>query len=288
MSASTVVSTAAAMLALSITSALASPNARRIESRGTEGLARSDTESTRALAVRSPTPPLTRSSDLPPSGTSATHPVPTTGETVSGGLRVRVVRFRDPHAGQYLTPARFFDPAIWTPTFASLVARTLAGTEGEVYWEVSPFTAGTFASDVFECAVIDAASYGSGPPINARPASPDDFSDKFRDVSGPVIAFDSKDDTNTRLVSPRRAGTPAVPDETYKSLTPFLRGAAVDHQVQLWKKVCAEVRRFLASSGAAGQRIFVCTDGRAVPWLHVRIMNERAKGLAGVQKFYKP
>ena len=133
----------------------------------------------------------------------------------------------------------------------------------DFFWEAAPVTQHTADSQPFQCVVLDA----QGVLDSARPDS-SDFQEHFqRSYGQSTVTSFANLGKDSMLVSPMpQQGTAR---KTYGSLAAFVRGAEATQKDHLWREVSAKLSEQLHSSPT--QSWWVNTDGRGVPWLHVRI-----------------
>lgn len=126
----------------------------------------------------------------------------------------------------------------------------------DIFWECSPILNVT---DPFEFVIMDANGV-----LDSRRASSSDFDAHLRDPSAVVVFKNLGGDAT--LVTPNRAGSK---DEMYGHLHSFTQFAPLSQQETLWRHVAEQIYKQLGG----GKPIWLSTDGRGVPWLHVRLDN---------------
>lgn len=133
----------------------------------------------------------------------------------------------------------------------------------DFFWETVPVTQQSADSQPFECVVLDAEGV-----LNAARPDSGAFLEHFeRSSRGATVASFANLGKDAMLVSPmHQQGTPT---SVYGSLAAFLRGAHAAQQDALWRTLGTQLQEQLHAGPT--QPWWVNTDGRGVPWLHVRI-----------------
>lgn len=144
----------------------------------------------------------------------------------------------------------------FTAAFRAIV---LQRKHRDVFWECCPVSAET-TDQPFECAVLDAQGQ-----LCANKPSPNDFAEHLRRgrnaVAFPNLGHDAQ------LVAP--VPLPDTPKAAYGHIAPFCAHAPEQQQLALWHTVSTELQSVLVSDPE--ETVWLSTDGRGVPWLHVRL-----------------
>ena len=156
--------------------------------------------------------------------------------------------------------------SLWTdnPEFGILFSQKLAGVAiKDFFWECTPVSGMTAKSQPFECVVLDAC--GS---LSRRQADRSDFDEHFASHEGPetAIRFPNLGKDAMMIVPVPVKG---IQHGTYNSLASFVRGAPAQQQAELWSALGEELLEQLHADDK--RPLWPGTDGRAVPWLHVRL-----------------
>lgn len=131
----------------------------------------------------------------------------------------------------------------------------------DFFMETMPIRGEGGLDGVFECVLLDA-----GGVLIARRASHAAFDEHLSATTAKVIQF-SNIGGDAVLVVPRPSDT--VNRKVFGHLATFLRNASEDLRSGLWQKVSQAVHDTLKD--APRSLILINTDGRGVPWLHVRL-----------------
>lgn len=133
----------------------------------------------------------------------------------------------------------------------------------DFFWEACPVSWRTLDTP-FEFVVIDATGF-----LNRRPASSQLF-DKYLALAvsdGSLAAAFLNLGRDAMLIAPTNEAHTAA--HAYGHLASFVRWAPPAQQDELWRVVCHETRIALQADPEA--TLWLNTDGRGVPWLHIRL-----------------
>lgn len=148
--------------------------------------------------------------------------------------------------------------------FASAFRRVLHSSPfRDFFWECPPLSSHT-TSQPFQFVLIDA-----GDKLAARMPSSSDFELHLARASishAQVTAFPNLGN-DAELVVP--AHLPGTPKTAYGHLAAFTRHADMAQQRELWRVVAQAVQSTLQDDPL--RTLWLSTDGRGVPWLHVRL-----------------
>lgn len=132
-----------------------------------------------------------------------------------------------------------------------------------------------FEQFFWECPAVSAHTAGQLPyehvtirrdERSVEPASSRFFQDKLNRVPASALATCfSNLDGDAKLVVPCPHGR----NDTHGNLPDFVRYASAVQQEGFWAKVGQSLNHTLRERG--GRPVWLCTDGRSVPWLHVRL-----------------
>ena len=197
-------------------------------------------------------------------------------EDISGrtdAVRLFVVRAdasgRGTSSGSRLTWLQVLSLWQTTQAFATIFSQALSTLRfPDFFWEAVPVAWEEVRETVFECVIIDAD--GELLSRQADSALFDQHLKRGRGSSSPTrsaIATFPNRRRDAMLVAPRRIGS--AERTAYSNLASFVRAAPPGQQAALWAAVAEEFRRALMVQPA--RPLWLSTDGRAVPWLHVRI-----------------
>lgn len=127
------------------------------------------------------------------------------------------------------------------------------------FWECRPVSAQTL-DDPFEFVLLDANS-------GFRAASSTDFREHLNHARGQLATVFPNLGGDADLVVPTHH--PDTKKASYGHLAKFTREAPEEQQVELWRMAaCAVLNTLNTDSGSV---LWVNTDGRGVPWVHVRL-----------------
>jgi hypothetical protein len=175
------------------------------------------------------------------------------------GKDVRLV-FR--RSGKVLTWADVL--SLWSDSapFVRSFTQALSQHGARDFFFETPALSSATRDAAFECVLLDACG-----DLDKKKASPAKFEQHMKGPPGGVVSFDNlrKDG---RLVAPRLSKGAA--SRTCGSLAAFSRAASPRQVLALWKRVSKNATHMLSQS-PDGTRLWVSTDGRGVPWLHVRL-----------------
>lgn len=137
--------------------------------------------------------------------------------------------------------------------FGQLFKDTLSGcTYQDFFWECVPLKE---LSTPFECVLLDAKGVLVG-----RDASHVAFDEHFANCKSGVVTFPNLNNDATLVVP-----CPTTNGDYFVTLSSFVRKSP--DAIDFWK----EVGKTISSSLQYGTKLWVNTDGREVPWLHVRL-----------------
>ena len=69
------------------------------------------------------------------------------------------------------------------------------------------------------------------------------------------------------LITPKPKKNEYGLDEAYTHLKKFVQKCHVEEAIDLWRTIGQQVQRLIKS----GNNVYISTDGRSVPWLHIRL-----------------
>jgi len=145
-----------------------------------------------------------------------------------------------------------------SPEFTRLFCRALADAPYRAFrWETPALTRDKLHQP-FEWVLIDA-------PELARRADSSAFDDHLRTAhpTASVVTFENLGGDALLLV-PLATQTTGI--DNFAHLADFLRGAPVEQQQELWRRVAETLMRRVGT-----QPVWLNTDGDGVPWLHIRL-----------------
>lgn len=133
----------------------------------------------------------------------------------------------------------------------------------DFFWECSPVSHSSLDKP-FQFVMIDA-----GGSLRRRTASPSDFHQHLATAEsrGRLATAFSNLGNDAKLIAPTQH--PGTATAVYGHLASFVDAAPAGQQSELWRIMAKEIQHALEVTPE--RMLWVNTDGRGVPWLHVRL-----------------
>jgi hypothetical protein len=174
-------------------------------------------------------------------------------QNVSGGIKLNFngLKWKDVlHLWQH-------DKA-WTTQFCDTLSKV---QYPDFFWEATPLKQGKQRLDApFECVLLDAQGQLASQAPNSS-----QFASKFDACNSGVAVFSNLGGDATLVVPCPNQDNNGY----YQTLATFLRKSSREQQLSVWMRTAEAIVSQLSKQPKTS--LWVSTDGKGVPWLHVRL-----------------